>query len=513
MKTCAYYLAFLVFLTGWPGGWELLSAGAKFGGTRGVMTALSFTGGAVGFVLGVFTMNLLQIPAWQFEWTPGDVRALRRIRLERGQGWLVAAWVVLATVVSTCTVMHGGWLDPVPASLLFLAAVCLGALFGGGKWSARVMLLTASGAVLASWVQGFISGNRSGFATRLLPKLEWAWPPGWVFQARGGGWFLPLAGVMVALGSYEWCRVWRPSPVESGKASEESGHTPDGTPVEETAVVANDMRDLRMSVAHGWIGLQGYVGQPAQWPDQWLWRWLTPRERLLACPGGGFASQWWRLARFAGLVPVVAFGGYRVLEHTDFRQAGETFAGAVVAGFCAIALTIGLCWPGRNSVFRTWFSRWSMDVARTAPAYALFPVTVRELLRATVKQWLVRSVPAGLVWFAGALLGVYAWLGEISQIPVGRLFFATLALCAMLLMVELQNLMIRSLDKQRRGFPALLATLLFCVTVLTGLLAVVVAATGSWPWVVVTAAMAIAVGFAGFGFSLWRVEGRGRDLL
>jgi hypothetical protein len=87
----------------------------------------------------------------------------------------------------------------------------------------------------------------------------------------------------------------------------------------------------------------------------------------------------------------------------------------VFVGVLTLAsLAIFTGWPDRDSSFQSW-----LDLMHTAdiglfPAFAVLPVTAGEWLRATAKEWIVRSVWISSMWSVAILLSCKGIAPDIS---------------------------------------------------------------------------------------------------
>jgi len=514
----------LLIVGGWPFGWSFMEAGARIAGKGGVITALGCTGGMIGFWVGLLLSRVITVSEWHFYWFPGDVRSLRRLQ---SIGW---AYVLLPSLliplIGTMVAVHlGRWISPLEAAGWFLLAAACGCLLMGSK-SCRLLTVAAFLlTVAAAWIREWLSTDpETSFGNQLIPVARYAWPPGWVAEAIVSRNLACAAAACVSLGLAigGWHKLWNqeraviipaddtePESVESAPEDINDGQAMLPPSHEER------LREARQSVAFGWVGLDGYLPQVRpQWPDRWLWRWMTPRERLLSCPGGGFASNWFRAARWSAPLAMMTLAAFWGVEKI-WTSTTDDVAWELPGSIAVIAAVFWMTWPGRMSVFRPWCSYWAAGSFNQVPAFAHFPVTARELLRALAKQWIIRAVPVVMLWAVSAALAIAVLIGKeeaIHRLP--QLLAASAWLFSVMLPAQLQDTLRSSVVRQNRsGLLRLISGLFLAASAVSGLVTTAILAVAPWNWVIVMiAASSTLVACCGLRFTLWRLEGRRLDL-
>ena len=130
-----------------------------------------------------------------------------------------------------------------------------------------------------------------------------------------------------------------------------------------------------------------------------VWRWWTPRERLLAEWGLAAWPAWRkRWLRQAGLV----LGGLALLWVARVSGRGEALLVGAVAAALGVSGTLPWLFLFQRAVRRTWIAPVSV------PLLQLHPVTLRELLRADRKRVVLQVALALPIVALGCVPG--AWL-------------------------------------------------------------------------------------------------------
>lgn len=244
--------------------------------------------------------------------------------------------------------------------------------------------------------------------TKLVDMAAWIFPASWVMPERlhSGGWI--LAGAFFAYGMWRWHRM----PAEFGPSYDMPGdyltafghfgigeeweddiHTIPET--ESHAVDSEPETDAepRAGKSVGALKLlqraEGKVTLGSGWIERWLERLLNPRERLIihVMHGESLAFSDWakKAVIFAPILMAVSWFFVKVFP------APETESFPFVAGVLALpVILVAILFPYSNGV-GTAISPTSVG-SLIAPTFASFPISVRELLRISLKITLVRGL-------------------------------------------------------------------------------------------------------------------------
>jgi hypothetical protein len=236
-----------------------------------------------------------------------------------------------------------------------------------------------------------------------------------------------LLAVAVVISLCEWRSAWN---LRSTPAGDATGHAipgglggaepmdePDPDEEEPPATADEDQRqNIRQHVAFAWFGMAGYLPDgPLPRFERILWRWFSPRERFLSCLGSQQSWSWfprtrWTAGSLAVMVILALLTPWLVRLPSLDEHVLWLFVGYVT--LAAIAIFTG--WPDRDSSFQSW-----LDLMHTAdlglfPAFAVMPVTAGEWIRATAKEWTVRSLWIATLWMVAILLGFRGIIPEVS---------------------------------------------------------------------------------------------------
>lgn len=507
----------------------LMIAGEKQLGPAGGATGIAMAAGLAGAFLGFCVRSRWHHQAWLTEWTPASHEIARRIQTREVFGALAPIAVAVLAISGGIAAFSDstGVIAALGAATL---ATTSGFLLSGGRISHA--LLCASGVwtggygLLSPWLldekgdmwERLVTGASLGW----LPVLPWSIV---YHESRTGTLQLMLLAVALAIALRDWWRSWQDRTHVPAAVAFRALVTPEAEETEEEAAEAADPRpsgeeqraEIRKQVAFAWFGMAGYMpGQPMPRLDRWIWRWLTPRQRLISTLGSHDAFIWsaqtrWTFLSLAGLA-ALAWLPRLALRQADF---GAWFDGhafwlliAIVA-LAAVAVMSG--WPARRSRFQPWLEPMEAQGIGRFPGFAMLPVCPGEWIRAVAKEWTLRAAWVSLLW----VLPVLAWVPLFA--PDGGAAWWILVpflIHASLFPLAVMNRLIRSVSGSvfsshgfSRTVPAVIAGFA-CVTV--SLAAIGAAATGF-----AAASLALllaAAGFGGFGLRLILLRCKGMRL-
>jgi hypothetical protein len=476
----------------------LMHAGNDAAGSRGVLLALTLVGSLFG-LLTAFVLKPLTVPPWQLLFFPADRRTLTRFRPSRAPllGWLI--FVPIGGSIGIAMITH--WMPPFVAAGWATGAVALGVLFGSTRFSlvpggVAALFMVLPPLLLARW----LPFPGAGYFERMLLWSDTAWPPAWAVSGFISGdltkYFIAgsaLAAVLllVIVDRKNFCpddeeeiRNFGDGFLGSGLPQDEE-EDDDFPPPErlsfrkpEHPIAADQKATVRQSVAHGWIGLAAYVDmeKPSEWPDRLLWRALTIRQRLLACPGGGDSSGWIKGIRWALLGALTALVCTGCLRYLNPSHWPTLFLGVGV--IIGLLVSTAFMWPSQSSVFRGWISACQIGSIGQVPAFLVFPITLSELCGALAKEWFIRSiVTIPFWWVVLSILGWGAFGLEELKTSAPRIVLIPLGASLVLFPCDLQ-FRLSTLIKSRWGWQGAVSIVCFLFG-LSGILATCVLTSGN----------------------------------
>jgi hypothetical protein len=498
----------------------LAAEGTRLLGAGGGGTGIGIGGGLAGACLGMFLRTRWQAHGWIAQWSPASRATARRIQTREA---LPAMGSVVAAVLAFALVAAGfsprtGFAEAVAAAT---AAMAAGFLLAGGPIS--VGILIASGicivahAILSQWL-ALGSGN---FPTRILRGSVLGWIPvlPWSMSAHGaraGGFQWLLVALPLAISLREWWRSWhdwqpwRPEREMAALAGiPEAVEAADEEPEDVAEVDEAKRRIVRQQVAFAWFGLAGYLpNAPMPRLDRLLWRWFTPRQRLISTLGshdafGWFAQTRWTALALALMVPLAWFSSWDdgAPAWVAWFVGHDFWYWLAFLALAVVAMVGG--WPSRRSRFQPWLERMEVQGIGHFPAFALLPVCPGGWLRAAAKEWTLRAAWVSALWSLAIALAAPGFAAGqpaatvASQMALPWLFHAALfPLSAMNRLLRAVSGPTFRMHGFSRGVPSFLASL-FCLV-----WAVFAAfALGTGYLRVALAALAITAGLG--GFSLW----------
>lgn len=516
---------------------SLVVAAARLLGPGGGGTGGGIVAGLVGALLGPILQSIWRNQGWFAAWTPASPTALRRLQTREALPGLVGSSAVLVAV-SMAGSLFSPDAGPGETAAGTTAALATGFLLSGGRISRLALwggaIWTIGYCILSPW----LLNDGSELAGRVVKGAVHAWLPvlPWSLACHGAPasplqWLLPGTAMLISL--REWRRSLapapgaapeRPSPAETEESGILDREPADEEPIEPASPELDEelRARLRKQVAFAWFGLTGYLPQrTAPWIDRVIWRWLTPRQRMISTLGSHSAFTWFAGTRRAALA-LALMAGVPWLWQGAARQAGFNAwladrAYWILVGFLALAVVALIeGWPARRSRFQPWLEPMMVEGAGRFPAFALLPVTPGEWLRAAAKEWCVRSAWIATLWS----LAIAAALPAFSPaLPAGRAAAGLLApwlLGPALFPLSAMNRLIRAVSGpflRGHGFrltaPAILAA---CACPLSTLAATFALATGRPPLFVIASAVAASTGWAGLAWTLGRCRDRRLDL-
>lgn len=390
--------------------------GGRMLGEGGGGTGAGILAGLIGAVLGIKLRASWMYHLWLPEWTPANHPVTRRLQTrEVLPSLLRAASVALALSLAGALAFSSTG----PGEVMAAAALSMtaGFLLSGGKISMVILLgsgvWTIGYGILSKWLHG-TGGDGwervvKAAAEGWLPVLPWSLPH---HVTVGGAVQWGILGSALFISVWEWWTAWYEVGVATAEGSlatmvatpapeatkEESGAEMPG----QTSVDEEQRKNIRQQVAFAWFGLAGYLPNgPMPMIDRLIWRWLTPRQRMISTLGSHDAFGWFARTKWAALsLALVVAMAWWSQETSGQRGFSEWVGGPnhwVVVGLIALAVYAILnVWPSRRSRFSPWLEWMEAQGIGHFPSFALLPICPGEWLQAAAKEWAVRSV-----WMAG----------------------------------------------------------------------------------------------------------------
>lgn len=431
-------------------GWRILGEG---GGGTGAGILAGLVGAVLGAGLRASWMNHL----WLREWTPADRLVTRRLQTrETLPSLLRAATVVMAlSLAGALAFSSKGTGEVMAAAALSLTA---GFLLSGGKVSMVVLLgsgiWTIGFGILSKWLHG-TSGDgwervMKAAAQGWLPVLPWSLSH---HASVGGTVQWAMFGGALVISLREWWRSWREMEVlavDESLAAMAAAPEPEATEEEAgpetsglTSLDEEQRRNIRQQVAFAWFGLAGYLPS-GQMPviDRLIWRWLTPRQRMISTLGSNDAFGWFAQTKWAALslalLVAMAWFSQRALDLRALIELLDHQPFWFMGLLAPAAFAVACGWPARKSRFKPWLELMGVHGIGNFPTFALLPIGPGEWMRAAAKEWAVRSVWMACLWtlaiaavlpafsFAGSPAAAVAWLALPSLMAAALFPFSAI---------------------------------------------------------------------------------------
>lgn len=464
----------------------LTHLGAKLLGNGGGGTGAGIVAGLVGTFLGMKLRASWLDHLWLPEWTPASRTVTRRIQTRETLPSLFRwASVVLALSLGGSLVSRSaGGAEVMAAALLSMTT---GFLLAGGRFS--MIALLASGAstigygILSKWLAG-VDGDGwdrvvKAAAQGWIPVMPWSLPH---HGAAGGAvqWIL-LGGVLV-LSLWEWWKSWlelESAPAELSHAAPTVTNEPDTAEErsgpessEQPAVDEDQRRNIRQQVAFAWFGLAGYLpDRPMPRIDRLIWRWLTPRQRMISTLGSHEAFDWFARTKWAASALAVMSGlawlWKGLMERPGFSEWLDSHGYWGYVGLVALAAVAILnVWPSRGSRFKPWLEQMEAQGIGHFPSFALLPICPGEWLRSAAKEWAVRSAWMALLWTLAIAAALPAFSFEKSATTIIAWLLLPWLLGAALFPLSSMNRLVRAVSGPMlrcQGFSRTIPSILFGV--------------------------------------------------
>lgn len=501
----------------------LMTEGEQQLGARGGATGIGIGAGLAGAFIALCLRSRWQHQAWLTEWTPASHAIVRRIQSREllSQIAPIANTVLLTSVGIAALSPATGVVDALAAAWFALLA---GFLLAGGRISTGILFASAIGVAGYSLLSPWLLDNSARWMTRLLHGAAAAWLPvlPWsnvVHGSPGGSlsWLAPGAALVISL--REWRRSWttalaHPARLDFAAKSDEDYEAEeileDNPESESQEPAAEDQRKLiRQQVAFGWFGMAGYLPHRPMPPvDRWIWRWLTPRERLISTLGSHDAFGWFAQTRWAAISLVIMAGlGWLARWTRQQAVAGSWIdvpAYAWIAAFAApVAVTLISGWPARRSRFQLWLDPMAAQGISRFPAFALLPISPGEWLCAAAKEWFARSCWISLLCSLAIMVGFPGLVsGDAAPWSIGLVALPWLLFTA-LFPISAMNRLLRAVAGPATRAYGLGFSLLASLSAFLGLfpmaLAILALGTGRYSAGLMSAMSGVAIG----AFSLW----------
>ena len=409
-------------------------------GAEGGATGIGMVSAVTGCILAMPLQTSWMNHGWLLRLAPATLTSLRRVQTRETLPGLIAIFVLsLAVAILASSLVTG----TEAADSLIAAALCLlsGFLLAGGAWSAKLLGLSFVGTIGYGIIRAWFDDATGSFFLRAYDGAVLGWLPvfPWALATHG----TPVAGIQAIFfvavlwrSLCDWRKCWQREnapPVEwaladmTGKPGadkvEPAGETSNHPPADE-----DQRKNIRQQVAFAWFGLAGYLpDSPMPMIDRLVWRWLTPRQRLISTLGSHDAFGWFAQTKWAAL-SLVLLVSMTWLSHLalDLRGLSELFDGDSFWWFMGIfapsVYAAAYGWPARRSRFKPWLESMEAQGIGQFPSFALLPVCPGDWLRAAAKEWAVRSAWMALLWtlaiaaalpafsFEKAATTIIAWL-------------------------------------------------------------------------------------------------------
>jgi hypothetical protein len=371
-----------------------------------------------------------------------------------------------------------------------LLSMTTGFLLAGGKLSMIVLL--ASGAstigygILSKWLAG-VDGDGwdrvvKASAQGWIPVMPWSLPH---HGAAGGAVQWAVLGGALVLSLWEWWKSWHelesatpadlsPAPLAVTNAPETSEEESGPESSDPPEVEEEQRKNIRQQVAFAWFGLAGYLpDRPMPRIDRLIWRWLTPRQRMISTLGSHDAFGWFAQTKWAASALAVMSGlawlWKGLMEPPGFRFS-KWFDSHGYWGFVGLvalaAVAILNVWPSRGSRFRPWLELMEAQGIGHFPSFALLPVCPGDWLRCAAKEWAVRSAWMAVIWTLAIAAALPAFSFEKSAATIIAWLLLPWLLGAALFPLSAMNRLVRAVSGpmlRSQGFSRTIPSILFGV--------------------------------------------------
>lgn len=346
-------------------------------------------------------------------------------RVQAGQAlrrslWSVADFVVLYGILVShsgpgfaALVLQGFGFGLAHAGFVIAAGVCLAALRIRSGW-----LLLAALLFFASAVGLLFAGGQSGTVTNLVSRAaDWLPPLNWTLYALGVSpaesyvgllWVCLELGLLLAALPFAWRRLRRNYVLneEVFAAARRLIPTPDPIGAPELAEqLSQSPQEVRSAIQKAEFR-EGLDWSALGWIERLIASWLSPRERLAAEFLTAGSPGWTKGLRATVVLAVIAAAGWRLF----FASAALPPFLAILA-ICFFVVVASGQWPGFSC---------PQGVGLQSPFYAVYPFSIRDMLRVLLKVNLVRFLLCAPVLF-GAVLVAHGALpqGEVDLVSIG----------------------------------------------------------------------------------------------
>lgn len=514
----------------------LMTEGEQQLGARGGATGIGIAAGIAGAFIALCLRSRWQHQAWLTEWTPASHAMVRRIQSRELLSLIapIVNTVLLTSVGIAALSPTTGVVDALAAAWFALLA---GFLLAGGRTSTGILIASAIGVAGYSLLSPWLLDNSARWMTRFLQGAATYWLPvlPWsnaIHGSSGGSlsWLAPGAALLISL--REWRRSWteaiaHPARLEHSSRPDEDDDPEelleDGTECAPHEPAAEDQRKLiRQQVAFGWFGMAGYFpNRPMPRIDRLIWRWLTPRERLISTLGSHDAFGWFAQTRWAAISLVIMAGLGWLAQWT--RQQADTGswidvpAYAWIAAFAApLAVTLISGWPARRSRFQLWLEPMEAQGIGRFPAFALLPIGPGEWLRAAAKEWFARACWISLLCSLAIMVGLPGLVsGDADPWSIGSVALPWLLFTA-LFPISAMNRLLRAVAGPATRAYGMGFTLLASLSALLGLFpiasAILALGTGNYAVGLMSAMIGVAMGALSLWMTLLRCKSMRLDL-
>lgn len=461
--------------------------GGKLLGAGGGGTGIGIASGLLGALLGLGLRARWLEQLWLTEWTPADRLVARRIQTREAVSRMipVVLAVLFLSIVGACFSSGTGIMEALAAAALTMTS---GFLLAGGRLSSRILIAggvwTIGYCILSPWLVNdsaeLTARIVKGAVLGWLPVMPWSMP----FHGAPMGTlqWLMLGGAF-ALSLCEWWKSWHemeaPTPAGLSPAAPTETNEPEAAEErsgpessEQPADDEEQRKNIRQQVAFAWFGLAGYLpDRPMPRIDRLIWRWLTPRQRMISTLGCHEAFDWFARTKWAALALAVMGGlawlWQSIAERPGFSEWLDSHGYWGFVGVVALsAYAILSVWPSRRSRFKPWLEWMGVQGIGHFPSFALLPVCPGEWLRAAAKEWAVRSAWMALLWTLAIAAALPAFSFEKSATTIIAWLLLPWLLGAALFPLSAMNRLVRAVSGpmlRSHGFSRTIPSILFGV--------------------------------------------------
>lgn len=455
-------------------------------GAEGGATGIGMVSAVTGCILAMPLQTSWMNHGWLLRLAPATLTSLRRVQTRETLPGLIAIFVLSLAVAFLASSLVTG---TEAADSLIAAALCLlsGFLLSGGAWSAKLLGLSFVGTIGYGIIRAWFDDATGSFFLRAYDGAVLGWLPvfPWALATHG----TPVAGIQAIFfvavlwrSLCDWRKCWQRENAPlvewaladmTGKPGADKGE-PAGETSNQQPADEDQRKNIRQQVAFAWFGLAGYLpDRPMPMIDRLIWRWLTPRQRMISTLGSHEAFDWFARTKWAASALAIMSGlallwkglmerpGFRLSKWLD-SHGYWGFVGVVALAAVAI-LNV---WPSRGSRFKPWLEQMEARGIGHFPSFALLPICPGEWLRSAAKEWSVRSAWIALLWTLAIAAALPAFSFEKSATTISAWLLLPWLLGAALFPLSAMNRLVRAVSGpmlRSQGFSRTIPSILFGV--------------------------------------------------